>query len=57
MRHFLRDKKIIANEILLTKLWYIGQIYTIQEYIKKKIERIHDFLWKGKRTPTSQTSS
>ena len=57
MRHFLRDKKIIVNQILLTKLWYIGQIYTIQEYIKKEIERIHDFLRKEKRTPTSQTSS
>ena len=57
MRHFLRDKKIIENQILLTKLWYIGQIYTIQEYIKKEIERIHDFLRKEKRTPTSQTSS
>ena len=57
MRYFLRDKKIIVNQILLTKLWYIGQIYTIQEYIKKEIERIHDFLRKEKRTPTSQTSS
>ena len=57
MRHFLRDKKIIVNQILLSKLWYIGQIYTIQEYIKKEIERIHDFLRKEKRTPTSQTSS
>ena len=55
MRHFLRDKKIIVNQILLTKLWYIGQIYTIQEYIKKEIERIHDFLRKGKKPDLPDT--
>ena len=41
----LRGRKIIINQILLSKLWYIGQIYTMPKYIKKEIEkRIHDFL-------------
>ena len=33
------EKKIIVNQILLSKLWYIGQIYTIPKFIKKKIEK------------------
>ena len=35
----LRGKKIILNQILLSKLWYRGQIYTIPKYIKKEIEK------------------
>ena len=35
----LEKKKIIVNKILLSKLWYIGQIYTIPKFIKEKIEK------------------
>ena len=35
----LEKKKIIANKILLSKLWYIGQIYTIPKFMKEKIEK------------------
>ena len=45
VRLSLRGKKIIINQILLSKLWYISQISTISKYIKKEIERIYDFLW------------
>ena len=46
----MRGKKIIANEIFLSKLWYRGQIYTTPKYITKKIEkRIHKFLWNSKK--------
>ena len=46
----LWGKKLIINQISLSKLWCIGQIYTIPKYIKKEIEkRIYDFLWEGKR--------
>ena len=38
MRHSLRDKKIIVNQTLLSKLWYIGQIYTIPNILKWKLE-------------------
>ena len=36
VRLSLRGKKIIVNQILLSKLWYIGQVYTIPKYIKKE---------------------
>ena len=49
MRLYLRGKKIIVNQILLAKLWYIGQIYTIPKYIKKEIETTYDFLWNEKK--------
>ena len=50
VRLSLRGRKIITNQILLSKLWYIVQIYTITKYIKKEIEKIiYDFLWEGKR--------
>ena len=50
VRLSLRGRKLIINQILLSKLWYIGQIYTIPKYIKKEIEkRIYDFLWEGKK--------
>ena len=32
-------KKTIVNQILLSKLWYIGQIYTISKFIKEEIEK------------------
>ena len=50
MRLSLKGKIIIINQILLSKLWFIDQIYTIPKYLKKKIEkRIYDFLWNGKQ--------
>ena len=42
---FLIGKTIIVNQILWTKLWYIGQIYTIPKYTKNEIERMYNFLW------------
>ena len=32
-------KKRIVNQILLSKLWHIGQIYTISKFIKEEIEK------------------
>ena len=50
VRLSLRGKKLVTNQILLSKLWYIGQIYTIPKYIKKQIEKMmHDFLWEEKK--------
>ena len=50
VRLSLRGKKIIVNQILLSKLWYIGQVYTIPKYIKKEIEIITIFSgWNGKK--------
>ena len=34
-----KKKKTIVNQILLSKLWYIGQIYTISKFIKEEIEK------------------
>ena len=49
LRLSLRDKNIIVNQIIFSKLWYIGQIYNIPKYIKKEIEkRIYNFLWNRK---------
>ena len=49
LRLSFRGKKLIINQILLSKLWYIWQIYTIPKYIKKEIQkRIYNFLWDGK---------
>ena len=41
-------KKKIVNQILLSKIWYIGQIYTILKFIKEEIEKIiaHVSIWK-----------
>ena len=51
----LRGKKIIINQ-LLSKLWYIVQMYTIPRYIKKEIEkRIYNFLRNNKKNQISQT--
>ena len=51
MRLSSRSKKIIVNQILLFKLLYIGQMFTIPKYMEKEIEKICDFLWKGKTWP------
>ena len=32
----MRGKKIIVNQTLLSKLWYIGQICSIPKYTKKE---------------------
>ena len=32
----MRGKKIIVNQILLSELWYRGQMYAIPKYIQKK---------------------
>ena len=34
VRLSLRNKKIIINQIVVSKLWYISQIYTIPKYQK-----------------------
>ena len=36
-------KEIIANQMLLPKLWYISKIQTIPKYVQKEIERIYNF--------------
>ena len=33
------EKQRIINQIPLSKLWYIGQIYTIPKFIKEEIEK------------------
>ena len=33
------EKKRIVNQILLSKLWYIGQIYTIPKFTKEEIAK------------------
>ena len=41
------EKKRTANQILSSKLWYIGQIYTIPKFIIEKIEKISQVsIWK-----------
>ena len=50
---FERKKKTI-NQILLSKLWYIVDL--LQNYIKKEIEGIYNFLLNGKNA-TSQAAS
>ena len=42
------EKKRTVNQILLYKLWLIGQIYTIPKFIKDEIEKIiaQLFIWK-----------
>ena len=34
-----KEKKRIVNQILLSKLWYVGQIHTITKFIKEEIEK------------------
>ena len=57
MIHSLRGKKIIVNQVLLCKMWYIVQVCIIPKYIKKEIERIYDFLWNRKKNATFQAPS
>ena len=33
----MKKKKRIVNQVLLSKLWYIGQIYNIPKFIKEEI--------------------
>ena len=33
------EKKGVVNQTLLSKLWYIDQIYTIPKFIKEEIEK------------------
>ena len=40
VRLSLRGKKLIINQVLLSKFWYIGQIYAVPKYIKKQIEKM-----------------
>ena len=50
VRLSLKGKKIFVNQILLSKLWYIDQIYIIPKYIKKEVEKwIYNFLWKDEK--------
>ena len=35
----MKKKKRIVNQILLSKLWYIGQIYTIPKFTKEEIAK------------------
>ena len=37
-RTFLIGQRIIVNQILLSKLWYISQIYTIPKCTKRKLK-------------------
>ena len=39
MQFSLRHKKTTVNQMLSSKLWHIGQIYTIPKSIWKKIEK------------------
>ena len=58
VRLSLRGKKIIVNQILLSKLWCIGQIYPIPKYIKTEIEkRIYNFLWNRRKYNLPNTCS
>ena len=36
---FEMKKKRIVNQILLSKLWYVGRIYNILKFIIKKLEK------------------
>ena len=50
VRLSLRGKKLIINQVLISKFWYIGQIYAVPKYTKKQIEKmICDFWWEGKK--------
>ena len=41
----LWEGKIIVNQIVLSEIWFLSQIYTIRKYIKKKTEKkIRNFL-------------
>ena len=46
------EKERTVNQILLYKLWLIGQIYTIPKFIKDEIEKIIAQLSIWKRGPS-----
>ena len=50
LRLSLRGRRLIINQILLSKLSSIAQIYTIPKYIKKESEkRLYDILREAKK--------
>ena len=49
LRLSLRGNKMIANEVLLSKLKYIDEIYTLPKYLKQETEIIYNFLYNGKK--------
>ena len=51
VRLSLRGQNIIRNQIFVSKLWYIGQIYIIPKYQKGEWngKGISDFLWNRKK--------
>ena len=55
LRLSLRGNKMIANEVLLSKLWYIDEIYTLPKYLKQETEIIYNFLYNGKKYDLSGT--
>ena len=57
MRLFLRGKNIIRNQILVSKLWYIGQIYTIPKYQKGNWKKYIQFSLKQEITTSWTLSS
>ena len=56
-RTILRGKKINVNQILLFKLWYIGQIYTISNASKRKFKKYMIWSGTGKKNATLQAFS
>ena len=49
VRLSLRGREIIINQILLSKLWYIGQIYTIPKHIKKSKKEYMVSYWRERK--------
>ena len=52
-----QKEKEIVNQIVLSKLWYIGQIYTIPKFVNKKIEKKIAIVGKGVHTPNFSRST
>ena len=48
-RTILKGKKINVNQILLFKLWYIGQFYTISNASKRKFKKYMIWSRTGKK--------
>ena len=57
VRLFLRGKNIIRSQIVVSKLWYIGQVYTFPKYQKGNWKKNIQFLWTGKNTTSLTLSS
>lgn len=52
------DKKLIVNQIVLSKLWYIGQVYAIPNRIQTNIEKTkYNFLQNDKNIQLVTQSS